>query len=112
MPLSPADYATLNAAIADLRVWDARQCADGRVNPMAGLALGVLETLADGDEADVRNLMTLSAAVVADAIGFLEFAEQTSDRSARVTRRAARHLLVVLRHAHAKAPPTREDVDA
>ena len=111
MTLSPADYTVLNDAIADLRAWDEAQRtsdAGARVNPMVARALDVLEQLANGDEADVRNVFTLSAAVVADVIGFLEFTEQTADRSAVSTRRAARDLLVVLRRAHATALPAPE----
>jgi len=107
--LSPADYQDLNDAIADLRAWEDAQRAGERtgtrVNPMVARALHVLSELANGDERRVRDVLTLSAAVVADVIGFLEFAEQTGDRRAASTRRAARDVLVRLRRSYAAAPP-------
>ena len=54
MPLSPADYATLNAAIADLRAWDARDAlkaqAGGRRNAMIARVAAELDRIADADE--------------------------------------------------------------
>ena len=54
MTLSPADYAVLNAAIADLRAWDARDAltakAGGRRNAMIARVAGDLERVANADE--------------------------------------------------------------
>ena len=54
MTLSPADYATLNAAVADLRAWDARDAltakAGGRRNAMIARVAADLERIANADE--------------------------------------------------------------
>ena len=54
MTLSAADYATLNAAVADLRAWDARDAltakAGGRRNAMIARVAADLERIANADE--------------------------------------------------------------
>ena len=53
--LSPADYAALNAAVADLRAWDARDAlkatAGGRRNALIARVAADLERVPNADEA-------------------------------------------------------------
>jgi len=78
--LAPADYATLNRAIADLRSWDARDAlkVGGRRNAMIARVADNLERIATADEAHELPAV-LAHYPYAEDLGFFEYAVIQSD---------------------------------
>jgi hypothetical protein len=114
--LSPADCATLNAAVADLRAWDEHNAlkarAGGRRNAVIARVAADLERIANADEGrelpDVLRLFPFR-----ETLDCYEYAVIRSDvaglEEAREERLAAVALLTRLRGATSSIDRTRID---
>ena len=119
MNLSPDDYATLNAAVADLRQWDARDAlkarAGGRRNVRIAQVAENLERIANADEATELPAV-LAHYRYAEDLDFLDYALIASNvaglEEAHQVRRAAIALLKQLRVTRAGAGPEPASEDA
>ena len=106
MTLCPADYAGLNAALGDLRAWDARHAleakAGGRRNTMVARVAADLERVANADDATELPAV-LAHYPFAEDLDFYESAAisagVTAMKGAREARLVAAALLTRLRGA-------------